>query len=218
MRRLYRLRRACATIQSAFRAAFRTHPDRVSAASARWACYERYVATRRAERAARRAGRVDNARRDALLGGFSVTRAARYEALDRREMIPDAIKAPVVLEFLARRRAVGARDREAHVVALEEWRSRATRDEGLELARRVVRGVGDGDGDGKGKGKGKGGGGERRGARDEAAARPERKARRALMNEEELARAHAEGERRWRNQAKDAAAAVEALFKLKVQE
>jgi hypothetical protein len=38
------------------------------------------------------------------------------------------------------------------------------------------------------------------------------------MNEEELARAHAEGERRWRNQAKDAAAAVEALFKLKVQE
>lgn len=220
MRRLHRLRRACATIQSAFRAAFRTHPDRVSAASARWACYERYVATRRAERAARRAGRVDNARRDALLGGFSVTRAARYEALDRREMIPDAIKAPVVLEFLARRRAVGARDREAHVAALEEWRSRATRDEGLELARRVVRGVGDGDcvGDGKGKGKGKGGGGERMGARDEAAARPERKARRALMNEEELARAHAEGERRWRNQAKDAAAAVEALFKLKVQE
>ena len=218
VRRLYRLRRACATIQSAFRTAFRTHPDRVSAASARWACYERYVATRRAERAARRAGRVDNARRDALLGGFSVTRAARYEALDRREMIPDAIKAPVVLEFLARRRAVGARDREAHVAALEEWRSRATRDEGLELARRVVRGVGDGDGDGKGKGKGKGGGGERMGARDEAAARPERKARRALMNEEELARAHAEGERRWRNQAKDAAAAVEALFKLKVQE
>jgi hypothetical protein len=151
VRRLHRLRRACATIQSAFRAAFRTHPDRVSAASARWACYERYVATRRAERAARRAGRVDNARRDALLGGFSVTRAARYEALDRREMIPDAIKAPVVLEFLARRRAVGARDREAHVAALEEWRSRATRDEGLELARRVVRGVGDGDCVGTGK-------------------------------------------------------------------
>ena len=91
VRRLHRLRRACATIQSAFRTAFRTHPDRVSAASARWACYERYVATRRAERAARRAGRVDNARRDALLGGFSVTRAARYEALDRREMIPDAM-------------------------------------------------------------------------------------------------------------------------------
>ena len=74
-------------------------------------------------------------RRDALLGEFSVTRAARYEALDRREMIPDAIKAPVVLEFLARRRAVGARDREVHVAALEEWRSRATRDEGLELGR-----------------------------------------------------------------------------------
>ena len=208
VRRLHRLRRACATIQSHYRAAFRIHPDALDAFARHWEAYERFAATRRVEAEARAAGRVDNAARDAIRGGFKISRASRYVQLDPRRLIPREIKYPVIARFLRRRRAQRGRDWEEHRAALENWRANSLRDAKLELARLAVVGA-------------RGGAIPRRDGGDAAEAKrletkPRPRRRRWLMTQEELERVHAEGARAWERDAMDRERAVDALFDIDV--
>mgnify|MGYP004409230007 FL=1 len=191
-----RLTRSVQTIQKFARAAFakRAHPDQVAAFVEHWDVYERYVHATRLDAEARENDESAKKRLSREKGGgaplFSVWNArwSPYAETRPQDRVPLRLKRPIVERVLRRRRETARRDRDEYRKALQAWRARLSRAKKLHLARAVLRPP---DDDAK------------RNAFLFAEPPPRLRARRTLMRADELARAHAEGER-----------AVQKLYKM----
>ena len=209
VRRVRRLTRSVQTIQKFARAAFakRAHHDQVAAFIEHWDVYERYARATRRERA-----REKNTTRLSRGGGdarFSVWGARRspYAVARPRDRVPERLKRPIVERVLRRRRETARRDREEYRKALQAWRARSSRAKKLHLARAVLRRPDD-DAEGNAY----------LYSFADAEPPPRLRARRVLMREDELARAHAEGERAWRLEKREGERAVQALYEMDAED
>ena len=206
VRRLHQLRRACATIQTAYRSAFRVMPDQVDSFVVHWTCYERYLHTSRAVAAEQKKGKGEGAdfvrRRRACAQGFRMENVRSYDEVDARQLVPADIKARLVKKFLKQRRRQRGKDWTAYKDALDAWRKNSLRETKLEMARSVMRGnevrMDDLE-------------------REIASKKPVMVRRRVLMNVDELARIHAEGEKEFRNEVKFQEEAIADLFRLSLK-
>jgi hypothetical protein len=183
IRRLHALRKSCATIQSAFRSAFRSVQDQVDVFIRHWNCYEQYIHMVRAETARRKDGTTEQKR---FKGGFKVTYAKEFDELDARLMIPHDVKAKLVTKFLKAKRKQRSRDYDAYLASIEDWKKNSRQEAKLEMARSVMEG--------------------KHVVLEEVEARimakkPAKKWRRMLMTPEELAKLHAEGEKAWQDES-----------------
>ena len=209
VRRVRRLTRSVQTIQKFARAAFakRAHHDQVAAFIEHWDVYERYARATRRERA-----REKNTTRLSRGGGdarFSVWGARRspYAVARPRDRVPERLKRPIVERVLRRRRETARRDREEYRKALQAWRARSSRAKKLHLARALLRRPDD-DAEGNAY----------LYSFADAEPPPRLRARRVLMREDELARAHAEGERAWRLEKREGERAVQALYEMDAED
>ena len=206
VRRLHQLRRACATIQTAYRSAFRVMPDQVDSFVVHWTLYERYLHTSRAVAAEQKKGKGEGAdfvrRRRACAQGFRMENVRSYDEVDARQLVPADIKARLVKKFLKQRRRQRGKDWTAYKDALDSWRKNSLRETKLEMARSVMRGnevrMDDLE-------------------REIASKKPVMVRRRVLMNVDELARIHAEGEKEFRNEVKFQEEAIADLFRLSLK-
>lgn len=206
VRRLHQLRRACATIQTAYRSAFRVMPDQVDSFVVHWTLYERYLHTSRAVAAEQKKGKGEGAdfvrRRRACAQGFRMENVRVYDEVDARQLVPADIKARLVKKFLKQRRRQRGKDWTAYKDALDSWRKNSLRETKLEMARSVMRGnevrMDDLE-------------------REIASKKPVMVRRRVLMNVDELARIHAEGEKEFRNEVKFQEEAIADLFRLSLK-
>ena len=101
VRRLHALRKSCATIQAAFRSAFRTMQDQVDVFIMHWNVYEQYVHMSRAEASKRKEGTTETKK---IKGGFAMTQRHLYEPIDARLRVPHDIKVKLVTKFLKAKR------------------------------------------------------------------------------------------------------------------
>lgn len=206
VRRLHQLRRACATIQTAYRSAFRVMPDQVDSFVVHWTCYERYLHTSRAVAAEQKKGKGEGVdfvrRRRACAQGFRMENVRSYDEVDARRLVPVDIKARLVKKFLKQRRRQRGKDWTAYKDALDAWRKNSLHETKLEMARSVMRGnevrMDDLE-------------------REIASKKPVMVRRRVLMNVDELARIHAEGEKEFRNEVKFQEEAIADLFRLSLK-
>ena len=213
VRRVRRLTRSVQTIQKFARAAFakRAHHDQVNAFIEHWDVYERYARATRRERAFSKNEKKTTLKRLSRGGGdarFSVWSARRSPyavASAVRDRVPERLKRPIVERVLRRRRETARRDREEYRKALQAWRARSSRAKKLHLARAVLRQPDD-DAEGNAS------------SFAEAEPPPRLRARRVLMREDELARAHAEGERAWRLEKREGERAVQALYEMDAED
>ena len=206
MRRLHQLRRACATIQTAYRSAFRVMPDQVDSFVVHWTLYERYLHTSRAVAAEQKKGKGEGVdfvrRRGRARQGFRMENVRQYDEVDARQLVPVDIKARLVKKFLKQRRRQRGKDWTAYKDALDSWRKNSLRETKLEMARSVMRGnevrMDDLE-------------------REIASKKPVMVRRRVLMNVDELAKIHAEGEKEFRNEVKFQEEAIADLFRLSLK-
>lgn len=213
VRRVRRLTRSVQTIQKFARGAFakRAHHDQVNAFIEHWDVYERYARATRRERAFSKNEKKTTLKRLSRGGGdarFSVWSARRSPyavASAVRDRVPERLKRPIVERVLRRRRETARRDREEYRKALQAWRARSSRAKKLHLARAVLRQPDD-DAEGNAS------------SFAEAEPPPRLRARRVLMREDELARAHAEGERAWRLEKREGERAVQALYEMDAED
>ena len=206
VRRLHQLRRACATIQTAYRSAFRVMPGQVDSSVVHWTFYERYLHTSRAVAAEQKKGKGEGVdfvrRRRACVQGFRMENVRQYDEVDARQLVPVDIKARLVKKFLKQRRRQRGKDWTAYKDALDAWRKNSLRETKLEMARSVMRGnevrMDDLE-------------------REIANKKPVMVRRRVLMNVDELAKIHAEGEKEFRNEVKFQEEAIADLFRLSLK-
>ena len=182
VRRLQALRRACATIQAAFRAAFRTMSDQLDMFVVHWNCYEQYIHMTRADTARRKEGTTEQKR---FKGGFRLTYAGEFDELDSRLRIPEAIKLKLVAKFLKAKRKQRTKHYEAYLAQVEDWKLHSRQDAKLEMAKSVMEG--------------------KSVVLEEVEARimakkPQRKWRRILMTIDEISKLHMEGEKTWQDE------------------
>ena len=206
VRRLHQLRRACATIQTAYRSAFRIMPDQIDSFVIHWTCYERYLHTSRSIAAERKKGKGEGPdfvrRRRACAPGFRMENVRSYDDVEARQLVPVDIKARLIGRFLKQRRRQRGKDWTSYKDALDAWRKNSLMETKLEMARSVMRGnevrMDDLE-------------------KEIASKKPVMVRRRVLMNAEELARIHAEGEKEWRNETAFQDKAIQDLFRLSLK-
>ena len=206
VRRLHQLRRACATIQTAYRSAFRIMPDQIDSFVIHWTCYERYLHTSRSIAADRKKGKGEGPdfvrRRRACAPGFRMENVRSYDDVEARQLVPVDIKARLIGRFLKQRRRQRGKDWTSYKDALDAWRKNSLMETKLEMARSVMRGnevrMDDLE-------------------KEIASKKPVMVRRRVLMNAEELARIHAEGEKEWRNETAFQDKAIQDLFRLSLK-
>ena len=125
-----------------------------------------------------------------------------YDEVDARRLVPVDIKARLVKKFLKQRRRQRGKDWTAYKDALDAWRKNSLHETKLEMARSVMRGnevrMDDLE-------------------REIASKKPVMVRRRVLMNVDELARIHAEGEKEFRNEVKCQEEAIADLFRLSLK-
>ena len=182
LRRLHALRKSCATIQAAFRSAFRTMQDQVDVFIKHWNVYEEYVHLARAEASKRKEGTMEQKK---IKGGFAITQRHLYEEIDARLRVPHDIKVKLVTKFLKVKRKQRAADYDNYLKTIEDWKKNSRQEAKLEMAKSVLEG--------------------KDVVLEEVEARiqakkPKQKWRRMLMTNEELAKIHADGEKAWKDE------------------